>query len=78
MHIMFTAVPLGVCSKAQRWGLFVWPLQHQIKWSSSLFLSPLDTVESLRFLGTITSKNLTWKQYFSSIIEKAQQRMYFL
>ncbi|KAK0144339.1 Serine/threonine-protein kinase SMG1 [Merluccius polli] len=37
-----------------------------------------DTVESFRFLGTIISQDLKWELNISSLIKKAQQRMYFL
>ncbi|KAK0156400.1 putative RNA-directed DNA polymerase from transposon BS [Merluccius polli] len=40
--------------------------------------STIDTVESFRFLGTITSQDLKWELNISSLIKKAQQRMYFL
>ncbi|KAK0133548.1 hypothetical protein N1851_030920 [Merluccius polli] len=40
--------------------------------------STIDTVESFRFLGTIISQDLKWELNISSLIKKAQQRMYFL
>ena len=40
--------------------------------------STIDTVESFRFLGTIISKDLKWELNNSSLVKKAQQRMYFL
>ena len=40
--------------------------------------SPVSTVESFRFLGTIIAQDLKWEQNISSILKKAQQRMYFL
>ncbi|XP_076587163.1 uncharacterized protein LOC143320974 [Chaetodon auriga] len=40
--------------------------------------STIDTMESFRFLGTIISQDLKWKPNISSLIKKAQQRMYFL
>ena len=40
--------------------------------------SPVDTVESFRFLGTIISHDLKWELNISSLIKKAQQRMFFL
>ena len=40
--------------------------------------SPVDIVESCRFLGTIISQDLKWEQNISSITKKAQQRMFFL
>ena len=40
--------------------------------------SPVDTVESFRFLGTIIAQDLKWEQNISSLTKKAQQRMYFL
>ena len=39
--------------------------------------SPVNTVEFLRFLGTIVSQDLKW-ELNSSLTKKAQQRMYFL
>ena len=40
--------------------------------------SPVDTVESFRFLGTIISQDLKWELNISSLTKRAQQRMYFL
>ena len=40
--------------------------------------SPVDTVESFRFLGTLITQDLKWELNISSLIKKAQQRMYFL
>ena len=40
--------------------------------------SPVAIVESFRFLGTIISQVLKWKQNISSILKNTQQRMYFL
>uniref|UniRef100_A0A3B3I566 Reverse transcriptase domain-containing protein n=1 Tax=Oryzias latipes TaxID=8090 RepID=A0A3B3I566_ORYLA len=40
--------------------------------------SPVTSVESFRFLGTIISQDLKREQNISSITRKAQQRMYFL
>ncbi len=40
--------------------------------------SPVETVDSVRFLGTIITQDLKWKLNISSLIKKAQQRMYFL
>jgi len=40
--------------------------------------SPVDTVESFRFLGTTITQDLKWELNISSITKKAQQRMYFL
>ncbi|XP_072909543.1 uncharacterized protein [Hemitrygon akajei] len=40
--------------------------------------SPVSTVENFRFLGTTISQDLKWEQNISSILKKAQQRMYFL
>ena len=40
--------------------------------------STIDTVESFCFLGTIISQDLKWELNTSSLIKKAQQRMYFL
>ena len=44
----------------------------------TLCSSTVDTVESFRFLGTIISQDLKWELNISSLIKKAQQRMYFL
>ncbi|KAG5853707.1 hypothetical protein ANANG_G00028970 [Anguilla anguilla] len=40
--------------------------------------SPVDTVESFCFLGTIITQDLKWELNISSLTKKAQQRMYFL
>ena len=40
--------------------------------------SPVDTVESFRFLGTLISRDLKWELNISSLIKKAQVRMFFL
>ena len=40
--------------------------------------SPVNTVESFRFLGTIMAQDLSWVEYITSTIKKAQQRMFFL
>src|SRR4029434_7194961 len=40
--------------------------------------SPVNTVESFRFLGTIMAKDLRWAENITSTIKKAQQRMFFL
>uniref|UniRef100_A0A8C4DKS3 Reverse transcriptase domain-containing protein n=1 Tax=Dicentrarchus labrax TaxID=13489 RepID=A0A8C4DKS3_DICLA len=40
--------------------------------------SPVDSVESFRFLGTIITQDLKWELNISSLSKKAQQRMYFL
>ncbi|RCU38144.1 DUF1891 domain-containing protein, partial [Acinetobacter baumannii] len=40
--------------------------------------SPVNTVESVRFPGSINSQDLKWELNISSITNKAQQRMYFL
>ncbi|KAJ8346762.1 hypothetical protein SKAU_G00281630 [Synaphobranchus kaupii] len=40
--------------------------------------SPVATVDSFRFLGTIISRDLKWELNISSLIKKAQQRMFFL
>ncbi|KAK3542945.1 hypothetical protein QTP70_007284 [Hemibagrus guttatus] len=40
--------------------------------------SPVTSVESFRFLGTTTTKELKWEQTIRSLTKKAQQRMYFL
>ena len=44
----------------------------------SLCDSPVKTVESFRFLGTIIAQDLRWAENITSIIKKAQQRMFFL
>ena len=40
--------------------------------------APVDSVESIRFLGTIISQDLKWGLNISSLTKTAQQRMYFL
>uniref|UniRef100_A0A8P4G4M0 Reverse transcriptase domain-containing protein n=1 Tax=Dicentrarchus labrax TaxID=13489 RepID=A0A8P4G4M0_DICLA len=40
--------------------------------------SPVDSVESFRFLGTIITQDLKLELNISSLTKKAQQRMYFL
>ncbi|XP_056281146.1 tubulin--tyrosine ligase-like protein 12 [Pseudoliparis swirei] len=40
--------------------------------------SPVDAVESYRFLGSIISQDLKWELNIGSITKKAQQRMFFL
>ena len=40
--------------------------------------SPVKTVESFRFLGTIIAQDLRWAENITSTIKKAQQRMFFL
>ncbi|KAK7922245.1 hypothetical protein WMY93_009147 [Mugilogobius chulae] len=40
--------------------------------------SPITTVDSIRFLGTTITQDLKWEPSISSLIKKAQQRMYFL
>ncbi|XP_078103936.1 uncharacterized protein LOC144516479 [Sander vitreus] len=40
--------------------------------------STIDTVESFRFLGTSISQDLKGELNISSLVKKAQQRMYFL
>ena len=40
--------------------------------------SPVDSVESYRFLGTIITQDLKWDLNIRSLIKKAHQRMYFL
>ena len=40
--------------------------------------SPVATVEHFRFLGTTITEDLKWELNISSLIKKAQQRMYFL
>uniref|UniRef100_A0AAV2KWR9 AAA+ ATPase domain-containing protein n=1 Tax=Knipowitschia caucasica TaxID=637954 RepID=A0AAV2KWR9_KNICA len=44
----------------------------------SLIDSPITSVESYRFLGTTITQDLKWEPTISSLIKKAQQRMYFL
>ncbi|KAK7912504.1 hypothetical protein WMY93_012715 [Mugilogobius chulae] len=40
--------------------------------------SPITTVDSIRFLDTTITQDLKWEPSISSLIKKAQQRMYFL
>ena len=40
--------------------------------------SPVDIVESFRFLGTTISQDLKWGLNISILTKRAQQRMYFL
>ncbi len=40
--------------------------------------APITTVDSFRFLGTTITQDLKWEPTISSLIKKAQQRMYFL
>ncbi len=40
--------------------------------------SSVETVDSVRFLGTIITQDLKWEFNTSALIKKAQQRMYFL
>ncbi len=40
--------------------------------------STVTAVESFRFLGTTISQDLKWDNHIESIVEKAQQRLYFL
>uniref|UniRef100_A0A1A8CJ36 Reverse transcriptase domain-containing protein n=2 Tax=Nothobranchius kadleci TaxID=1051664 RepID=A0A1A8CJ36_NOTKA len=40
--------------------------------------TPVTTVDSFRFLGTTITHDLRWEPSISSLIKKAQQRMYFL
>uniref|UniRef100_A0AAV2M524 Alkylated DNA repair protein AlkB homologue 8 N-terminal domain-containing protein n=1 Tax=Knipowitschia caucasica TaxID=637954 RepID=A0AAV2M524_KNICA len=44
----------------------------------SVMDSPISSVESFRFLGTTITQDLKWEPTISSLIKKAQQRMYFL
>ncbi|XP_078023582.1 uncharacterized protein LOC144462780 [Epinephelus lanceolatus] len=44
----------------------------------TLYDSPVDTVESFRFLGTTITQDLKWELNISSLTKKAYQRMYFL
>uniref|UniRef100_A0AAV2IY56 Alkylated DNA repair protein AlkB homologue 8 N-terminal domain-containing protein n=1 Tax=Knipowitschia caucasica TaxID=637954 RepID=A0AAV2IY56_KNICA len=44
----------------------------------SVMDSPITSVESYRFLGTTITQDLKWEPTISSLIKKAQQRMYFL
>uniref|UniRef100_A0AAX7V5F4 Reverse transcriptase domain-containing protein n=1 Tax=Astatotilapia calliptera TaxID=8154 RepID=A0AAX7V5F4_ASTCA len=40
--------------------------------------TPITSVESFRFLGTTITQDLKWEPTITSVIKKAQQRMYFL
>ncbi|KAJ0002497.1 hypothetical protein NQD34_007646 [Periophthalmus magnuspinnatus] len=40
--------------------------------------SPITTVDSFRFLGTCITQDLKWEPTISSLIKKAQQRMFHL
>ena len=40
--------------------------------------SPVNTVKSFRFLGTVISHDLKWESNISSLTKKAHQRSYFL
>ena len=40
--------------------------------------SPVNMVESFRFLGTVMAQDLRWAENITSKIKKAQQRMFFL
>ncbi|KAK7877771.1 hypothetical protein WMY93_030585 [Mugilogobius chulae] len=40
--------------------------------------SPITTVDSIHFLGTTITQDLKWEPSISSLVKKAQQRMYFL
>ena len=40
--------------------------------------SPVTTVDSFRFLGTTITRDLKWEPTISSLLKKAQQRMFFL
>ncbi|CAL9683591.1 unnamed protein product [Knipowitschia caucasica] len=44
----------------------------------SVMASPITSVKSFRFLGTTITQDLKWEPTISSLIKKAQQRMYFL
>uniref|UniRef100_A0AAV2IZG8 Alkylated DNA repair protein AlkB homologue 8 N-terminal domain-containing protein n=1 Tax=Knipowitschia caucasica TaxID=637954 RepID=A0AAV2IZG8_KNICA len=44
----------------------------------SVMDSPITSVESFRFLGTTITQDLKWEPTISSLIKKAQQRMYIL
>uniref|UniRef100_A0AAV2K7L6 Reverse transcriptase domain-containing protein n=1 Tax=Knipowitschia caucasica TaxID=637954 RepID=A0AAV2K7L6_KNICA len=44
----------------------------------SVMDSPITSVASFRFLGTTITQDLKWEPTISSLIKKAQQRMYFL
>uniref|UniRef100_A0A8C6MBW7 Reverse transcriptase domain-containing protein n=1 Tax=Nothobranchius furzeri TaxID=105023 RepID=A0A8C6MBW7_NOTFU len=40
--------------------------------------TPITTVDSFRFFGTTITQDLRWEPSISSLLKKAQQRMYFL
>ncbi|TWW57659.1 hypothetical protein D4764_07G0003780 [Takifugu flavidus] len=40
--------------------------------------SPITIADSFRFLGTTITRDLKWEPTISSLIKKAQQRMFFL
>ena len=40
--------------------------------------SPIEIVDSFKFLGTVISSGLDWETNINSILKKVQQRMYFL
>uniref|UniRef100_A0A3P8PS83 Reverse transcriptase domain-containing protein n=1 Tax=Astatotilapia calliptera TaxID=8154 RepID=A0A3P8PS83_ASTCA len=40
--------------------------------------TPITSVDSFRFLGTTITQDLKWEPTITSVIKKAQQRMYFL
>ncbi|TWW53951.1 putative RNA-directed DNA polymerase from transposon BS [Takifugu flavidus] len=44
----------------------------------ALMDSPITSVDSFRFLGTTITRDLKWEPTISSLIKKAQQRMFFL
>ncbi|XP_076866468.1 uncharacterized protein LOC143517634 [Brachyhypopomus gauderio] len=44
----------------------------------TIFNSPVSTVETFRFLGSTISHDLKWEPNITSILKKAQQRMYVL
>ncbi|TWW77638.1 hypothetical protein D4764_12G0010280 [Takifugu flavidus] len=44
----------------------------------ALMDSPITIVDSFRFLGTTITRDLKWEPTISSLIKKAQQRMFFL
>ncbi|TWW60881.1 hypothetical protein D4764_05G0009710 [Takifugu flavidus] len=44
----------------------------------ALMDSPITIADSFRFLGTTITRDLKWEPTISSLIKKAQQRMFFL
>ncbi|TWW53129.1 hypothetical protein D4764_0186790 [Takifugu flavidus] len=44
----------------------------------ALMDSPITITDSFRFLGTTITRDLKWEPTISSLIKKAQQRMFFL